>query len=60
MLGQSRSTQQHQSHRPNNGPRLLGKMGAVAGERPRFGAERIHLQLPERDWHVNHNRVRHL
>jgi len=30
VLDQPRSTQQHQSHRPNDEPRLLGEMRAMA------------------------------
>ena len=57
MLGPPRSTRRNQSHRPNDEPRLLGELRAVARQRLCLGAERIDRQLSERDWHVNHKRV---
>ena len=35
-------------------------MRALARQRPRFGAERIHRLLVERYWRVNHKRVHRL
>jgi len=60
VLDQPRSTQRYQSRRPNDEPQLLREMRALARQRPRFGAERIHRLLVERDWHVNPKRVHRL
>ena len=60
VLNQPRSTQRYQPCRPNHEPRLLREMRALARQRPRFGAARIHRLLVERDWQVNLKRVHRL
>ena len=55
-----RSTPQYQSRRVDDEPRLLREMRALIKRRPRFGVDRIHRLLVERDWQVNHKRVYHL
>jgi len=60
VLDQPRSTQRYQSRRPDDEPRLLREMRALARQRPRFGAERIHRLLVERHWQVNLKRVHRL
>jgi len=57
---QHRSTQRYQSRRLDDEPRLLREMHVLARRSPRFGAERIHRLLLERDWQVNHKRVHRL
>ena len=52
-----RSTPQYQSRRVDDKPRLLREMRALARRRSRFGVERIHRLLLERDGQVNHKRV---
>ncbi|HIM29513.1 MAG TPA: transposase [Planctomycetes bacterium] len=39
---------------------MLREMRALARQRPRFGAERIHDLLVNRHWRVNHKRVHRL
>ena len=60
VLDQPRGTQRYKSRRPNDEAKLLREMRHLARQRPRFGAERIHQLLVERDWHVNHKRVHRL
>ena len=60
VLNQPRSTQRYQLRRPHDEPRLLREMRALARQRPRFGADRIHQLLVERQWPVNHKRVHRL
>ena len=60
VLDQPRSTQRYQSRRVDDEPRLLREIRALARRRPRFGADRIHRLLLERDWQVNHKRVHRL
>ncbi len=60
VLGQPRSTQRYQSRRPDDEACLLREMRALARQRPRFGAERIHDLLVKRHWRVNHKRVHRL
>ncbi len=60
VLGQPRSTQRYQLRRPDDEPRLLGDMRALARQRPRFGSKRIYRLLVERHWRVNHKRVHRL
>jgi putative transposase len=60
VLDQPRNTQRYQSCRPDDEPRLLREMRALARRRPRFGAERIHRLLVARDWRVNEKRVHRL
>ena len=60
ILDQPRNTQRYQSRRPDDEPRLLREMRALARQRPRFGAERIHRLLVERAWKVNEKRVHRL
>ena len=57
VLDQPRSTQRYQLRRVDDEPRLLREMRALARQRPRFGAKRIHRVLVERHWQVNHKRV---
>jgi len=52
-----RSAPQYQSRRVDDEPRLLREMRALAKRRPRFGSDRIHRLLMERDWQINHKRV---
>ena len=60
VLDQPRSTQRYQSHRLDDELRLLREMRALARQRPRFGADRIHRLLVERDGQVNHKCVHRL
>ena len=60
VLDQPRSTQRYPLRRVDNEPRLLREMRALARQRPRFGAKRIHRVLVERHWQVNHKRVHRL
>jgi len=60
VLEQPRSTQRYKSRRPDDEAPLLKEMRALARKRPRFGAERIHRLLVERDWKVNYKRVHRL
>ena len=60
VLGQPRNTQRYQARRPDDEPQLLREMRALARRRPRFGAERIHQLLVQRDWKVNEKRVHRL
>lgn len=60
VLDQPRSTQRYRARRPEDEPWLLHEMRLLARQRPRFGAERIHKLLVERDWLVNHKRVHRL
>ena len=60
VLGQPRSTQRYPSRRLDDELRLLRETRVLAGGRPRFGAERIHRWLLERDGQVNHKRVHRL
>jgi len=55
-----RSAPQYQLRRVDDEPRLLREMRALAKRRPRFGADRIHRLLVERDGQVNHKRVHRL
>ena len=60
VLDQPRSTHRYQSRQPEDEPQLLNEMRSLARQRPRFGAERIHKLLVDRDWLVNHKRVHRL
>lgn len=60
VLGQARSTQRYRSRHADDEAVLLREMRALALERPRFGAARIHRLLLERQWRVNHKRVHRL
>jgi hypothetical protein len=53
VLGQPRSTPRSQVRRPPDEAELRRQMRALARQRPRFGAERIHRLLIERHWQVN-------
>ena len=60
VLDQPRGTQRYRTRRPSDEQRLLREMRQLARQRPRFGVDRIHKLLVERDWHVNAKRVHRL
>ena len=60
VLDQPRSTQRYPLRRVDDERRLLREMRALARQRPRFGAKRIHRVLVDRHWQVNHKRFHRL
>ena len=60
VLEQPRSTQRYTAKRPAKDRDLLAEMRRLAGQRPRFGCERIFKLLIGRGWQVNEKRVHRL
>ena len=57
VLGQPRTTQRYQPHRPTDERKLLAEMRSISHRRPRFGSPRVHFTLRATGWYVNHKRV---
>jgi putative transposase len=60
VLGQPRSTQRRQRHVPNDEPRLIREMVALATQYGRYGYRRITKLLHREGWRVNHKRIERL
>ena len=60
VLGQPRSTQRRKPHVPDDEPRLVADMIALAIEYGRYGYRRITILLRNDGWHVNHKRIERL
>ena len=60
VLGQPRSTQRRQPYVPDDEPRLVADMVALASEYGRYGYRRITALLRSDGWRVNHKRVERL
>lgn len=59
LVGLWRSTQQYQPHRADDSA-LRGRLRALAEQRRRFGAPRLHVLLRREGWLVNHKRTERL
>ncbi len=59
LVGLWRSTQQYQPHRTDDHA-LRSRLRALAEERRRFGAPRLHVLLRREGWMVNHKRTERL
>jgi putative transposase len=59
-LGQYRSTQRRRPHVPDDEPRLVERMVALAGEYGRYGYRRITALLRAEGFKVNHKRIERL
>jgi putative transposase len=59
-LGQARSTQRRQRHVPDDEPRLIKDMVALATQYRRYGYRRVTRMLCREGWRVNHKRVERL
>ena len=57
MIGQSRSTQRRERRVPDDEPRLVADMIALATRFGRYGYRRVTALLRWSGWHVNHKRV---
>ena len=57
VLGQARSTQQHEPRVKDDEPLLVARIVALAGEYGRYGYRRITAMLRAEGWRVNHKRV---
>ena len=60
MLHQPRATQRRELHVPEDEPRLVAAMTALAQQYGRYGYRRIAALLRSASWCVNHKRVEHL
>jgi putative transposase len=60
VLGQPRSTQRRQRHVPDDEPRLIREMVALATQYGRYGYRRVTKLLHRRGWRVNHKRIERL
>jgi putative transposase len=60
VLGQPRSSQRRQRHVPDDEPRLIREMVALATQYGRYGYRRVTKLLHRAGWHVNHKRVERL
>ena len=60
VLHQARSTQRHAAYVPEDEPRLVGDMVALATRYGRYGYRRITALLHQEGWRVNHKRVERL
>ena len=60
MLQQPRGTQRYVKRRPIDEQQLLAEMRRIARRRPRFGSPRVHQELRQLAWRVNHKRVERL
>lgn len=60
VLGQSRSTQRHERQVPDDEPRLVARIVALASKFGRYGYRRITALLRGEGWLVNHKRVQRL
>jgi len=60
VLGQPRSNQRRQRHVPDDEPRLIREMMALATQYGRYGYRRVTKLLHRAGWHVNHKRVERL
>lgn len=60
VLGQSRSTQRHERRVPDDEPRLVSRIVALARKFGRYGYRRITALLRGEGWRVNHKRVQRL
>jgi putative transposase len=60
VLGQSRSTQRRQRHVPDDEPRLIKEMVALATQYGRYGYRRVTKLLHREGWQVNHKRIERL
>jgi putative transposase len=60
VLGQLRSTQRRQAHVPDEEPRLIRDMVALATQYGRYGYRRVTALLRRDGWKVNHKRVERL
>lgn len=56
LIGLSRSRWHHQARRPAR-PELRERLKALAGQRPRWGYQRLHYLLRREGWVVNHKLV---
>ena len=59
-LGQPRSTQRREPKVPDDEPRLVEEMVALATQYGRYGYRRITVLLRRAGWRVNHKRVERL
>jgi putative transposase len=59
-LGQPRSTQRREPKVPDDEPRLVEEMVALATQYGRYGYRRITVLLRRAGWKVNHKRVERL
>ncbi len=60
VLGQPRSTQRRQRHVPDDEPRLIKDMVALATQFGRYGYRRVTKLLHREGWRVNHKRIERL
>jgi transposase InsO family protein len=60
VLHQPRATQRRPLHVPEDEPRLVAEMTALAQQYGRYGYRRIMALLKPAGWHVNHKRIEHL
>ena len=60
VLGQPRSTQRRQPYVPDDEPRLVAQMIALASEYGRYGYRMITGLLRNDGWKVNHKRIERL
>ncbi len=60
VIGQARSTYRHRGVVPDDEPRLVDRLVALATQFGRYGYRRITGLLRGEGWHVNHKRVERL
>ena len=60
VLRQPRSTQRRQRHVPDDEPRLIREMVALAAQYGRYGYRRVTKLLHREGWRVNHKRIERL
>jgi putative transposase len=60
VLHQPRATQRRELHVPEDEPRLVAAMTALAQQYGRYGYRRIAALLRSASWCVNHKRIEHL
>ncbi len=60
LLGQPRSTQRYQRRPPDDEGRLMAEMRRITRQCPRFGCPRVHRQMVENGWKVNHKKEHRL
>jgi putative transposase len=60
VLEQPRSTQRRQRHVPDDEPRLIREMVALATQYGRYGYRRVTKLLHREGWRVNHKRIERL
>ena len=59
-LAQPRSTQRYRLKRPQKDRALIEAMRGVIDARPRYGSERVHLELTQTGWSVGFGQVHRL